>query len=162
MTVWVVRVVDDLAKEREALELGTCITGFDRVPDFRTFIDSVAIMNALSKLYPAKNNAGLGAWSSQMLAFRDSIQVGDYVLMPSKINDVLHVGVVSGPYDYAKMDGKARHQRKVKWCGKMRKEDARATGQGSIGTFLAVFRVDKPHFVAAVQQIVEKQPGPKT
>ena len=50
----------------------------------------------------------------QLVEFRDSIKVGDYVLVPLQTRGVYHIGEVTGPYQFVE-SRPYPHRRSVKW-----------------------------------------------
>ena len=157
MAVWIVRAAGDAAKEREALAGGCCIAGWDELVDFRS-LDERTLKDAIGKAHPAKSNAGIAGWASQIIRFRDVMAPGDTVVMPTGGGTgVLHVGVLEGEYVHAPAipGGRPRHKRAVRWIGSMPKLRVAAEAKGTIGAFLTVYRVEKPAFERQLRGIID-------
>lgn len=114
---WVVRAGRYGEQEQANLDAGTAsigwsigdLTGTTSREDVRTIMDTA---------YPEDSPGRLANFTGQVWAFRNQIQPGDIVIMPSKLRPgYLHLGKCTGPYRYqpGAPDVARRHQVPVEW-----------------------------------------------
>ena len=79
-------------------------------PDLRTVLDD---------FYPTLPSSKLASWSDQIWSFAHDIQQKDWIIVPSKLSPVLHVGEITGEYNYEKNNSDPYyHSRDIKWIEK--------------------------------------------
>ena len=79
-------------------------------PDLRTVLDD---------FYPTLPSSKLASWSDQIWSFAHDIQQKDWIVVPSKLSPVLHVGEITGEYNYEKNNSDPYyHSRDIKWIEK--------------------------------------------
>ncbi len=79
-------------------------------PDLRTVLDD---------FYPTLPSSKLASWSDQIWSFAHDIQQKDWIIVPSKLSPVLHVGEITGGYNYEKNNSDPYyHSREIKWIEK--------------------------------------------
>jgi restriction system protein len=85
-----------------------------------TGLSTQELERGLLSSHPAWNNRQLGQARSQLLAFRDRIQIGDLVAVPRKENNLIAVGRVIGDYSFDTKAGPGDfpHFRTVEWINK--------------------------------------------
>ena len=73
----------------------------------------------LDDIYPSQASMKLSSWSDQIWSFVHEIQIKDWIVVPSKLSPVLHVGEVLGDYLYEKnADDPYFHSKQIKWIEK--------------------------------------------
>jgi restriction system protein len=78
--------------------------------------DYEAIKKVVQSHYPDENPHKIGNWSGQIWAFVVAMQVGDWVVVPSKKSATIAIGEIQSGYTFdSKGTGLYRHYRKVKW-----------------------------------------------
>ena len=108
-------------------------------------------------VYGYESKRAVAASAGMLYRFRYEIQVGDYVVFPSKSNNEINIGIIEGDYQY---DANASYvqQRRVKWLKHLPRT---AFSQGALyetGSFMTLFMV-KNHadeFLAALDKGFKK------
>ena len=73
----------------------------------------------LTDIYKLEKGRTAINWASQIWAMAHKVKIGDWVVLPSKVNRTLHFGEVIGNYVFDKSLGSPYyHYRKVKWFAK--------------------------------------------
>ncbi len=68
------------------------------------------------ELYPQDGKRKIQAWSRQAYQFTRCMKEGDWVVLPSKFNPVLHFGKVLGPVEFnPKDENPYKNSRRVEW-----------------------------------------------
>jgi restriction system protein len=155
--VWVMRAGGYGEDEEVALGKGLAIIGFRNAGDLMKYPNVEAIAEALKKGDKTPNQDRADTQARQLWAFSRQAQEGDTVVLPLKTQPgQIALGLLAGPYEYAKVGDELRHTRKVKW---VRPDLPRTTFQQdllySFGAFLTVCRIrrnDAERRVAAVME----------
>ena len=75
---------------------------------FKTDLNKIAeqkdLRTTLDDFYPTLPSSKLASWSDQIWSFAHDIQQKDWVIVPSKLSPVLHVGEITGAYTYEKQN----------------------------------------------------------
>ena len=66
-------------------------------------------------IYPDAKPGSIPGSSGMLYRFCHEIQVGDYIVFPSKIDKMINIGIVESPYIYDQTETEYVHKRKVKW-----------------------------------------------
>jgi restriction system protein len=148
--------------EETALAQGLAIIGFRNVGDLMKYPSIEAIAEALKKGDKTPNQDRADTWARQLWAFSRVAQEGDTVVLPLKTQPgQIALGVLSGPYAYAKVGDELRHTRKVKW---VRPDLPRTTFQQdllySFGAFLTVCRIRRNEAERRVAAVLEGKADP--
>ena len=90
---------------------------------FKTDLNKIAeqteLRTVLDDFYPTLPSSKLASWSDQIWSFAHDIQQKDWVIIPSKLSPVLHVGEITGGYNYEKQGTDPYyHSREIKWIEK--------------------------------------------
>lgn len=67
------------------------------------------------KVYPDAKKGSIGNGAGMLFRFTNEVQIGDYVVFPSKINRQINIGMVESKYIYNATATEYVHQHKVKW-----------------------------------------------
>lgn len=67
------------------------------------------------KVYPDAKKGSIANGAGMLYRFACEVQVGDYVVFPSKIDRMINLGVIEGGYEYDADAAEYVQQRKVKW-----------------------------------------------
>ncbi|MBR2790558.1 MAG: restriction endonuclease [Eggerthellaceae bacterium] len=78
--------------------------------------------------------------------FANEMEIGDYVVFPSKINSQINIGIIEGPYTYVPEYETNSihcypHQRKVKWLKHLPRTDFSQGALYEVGSALTLFQV---------------------
>ena len=68
-----------------------------------------------ARVYPQDKKGTIALAAGMLYRFRFEVQVGDYVVFPSKSNREINIGIVDGEYQYEASAREYVNRRKVKW-----------------------------------------------
>ncbi len=90
---------------------------------FKTDLNKIPEQNELRSVlddfYPTLPSSKLASWSDQIWSFAHDIQQKDWIIVPSKLSPVIHVGEITGGYNYEKNGADPYyHSRDIKWIEK--------------------------------------------
>ena len=68
-----------------------------------------------AKVYPNVKKGQIPTSSGMLYRFLHEVQIGDYVVFPSKVDRKINIGTIEGEYYFDNTDGKYVQRRKVKW-----------------------------------------------
>lgn len=77
--------------------------------------DREAFKKKYAKVYPRDKKGAIALAAGMLYRFRFEVQVGDYVVFPSKSNREINIGIVDGEYQYEASAQEYVNRRKVKW-----------------------------------------------
>lgn len=111
------------------------------------------------KVYPDAKKGNVVNSVGMLFRFVHEIQIGDYIIFPSKSNRMINIGVVDGMYKCDFDAGEYIQQRSVKWLKHLPRT---AFSQGAlyeIGSFLSLFVVKNyaDEFLAALDKSFKKE-----
>jgi len=115
------------------------------------------VIRILDTTYPNGKPARNRNWANQIWAFAKDMEVGDWVVMPSKMKSLLHFGEIKGEYVHDSRQGSPYfHHRKVKWFAK----DIPRTNFDqdilySLGAFLTVCRISRNDAEARIKAMAQ-------
>ena len=139
MTAWVVRGGSNGEYEAEALDNHVLALGFDEIDltDIQTRDD---LKNLYQQVAPDATPYQIGNWAGQLWHFRDSIKIGDLVVMPrKKIWEFVAIGEIAGKYKFHVES--PFHRRAVEWINKeVRRDSLDDDLLKSMNSDLTVFR----------------------
>ena len=152
MAVWVVRCGSNGEFEDEALENGKLTLGFDAM-DLTNVHTREALKNMYHQVVPDATAYQIGNWAGQLWNFKDSIKIGDLVVMPRKKTwDVVAVGEIAGEYEYHPEH--PCHKRAVTWISNNVSRDSLDQGLSkSMKSDLTVFMPDRLNNVEAEERL---------
>lgn len=77
------------------------------------------LLQKLQEVYPSEKMNTLKNWASQIYPIAHRVEVGDWVVLPSKRTNTIHIGKITGEYQYAEENGSPYyHYRTVDWFAK--------------------------------------------
>ncbi|MEE2764904.1 MAG: restriction endonuclease [Candidatus Neomarinimicrobiota bacterium] len=84
--------------------------------DLNKLSDKAELRIKLDGFYPNQASMKLTSWSDQIWSFVHEIQEKDWIVIPSKLSPVLHVGKVTGAYVFDKNgDDPYFHSKEIQW-----------------------------------------------
>ena len=87
--------------------------------DLNKLSTKVDLRTKLDDIYPSQASMKLSSWSDQIWSFVHELQIKDWIVVPSKLSPVLHVGEITGDYSYEKNeDDPYFHSKKIRWIEK--------------------------------------------
>ena len=111
------------------------------------------------QIYPNAKKGSVATGAGMLYRFRHEVQVGDYVVFPSKSNREVNIGVVEGEYIYDPNQVEYVQTRKVKWLKHLPRM---AFSQGAlyeIGSLMTLFSVKNyaDEFLGALDKNFKKK-----
>lgn len=87
--------------------------------DLKQYKDRTAHLQKLQEMYPTEKINTLRNWESQIYPIAHRMQKGDWVVLPSKRTSTIHIGIITGDYEYDINNGNPYyHYRDVEWFAK--------------------------------------------
>lgn len=113
-----------------------------------------AFKKRYSQVYSNAKKGSVPTSSGMLFRFIHEIQIGDYVVFPSKSNRMINIGVVKGEYMYVESAAEYVQQRSVEWIKRLPRT---AFSQGAlyeIGSAMSLFAIKKyaDEFLAALDK----------
>ena len=149
--------------ENYALEHNRAIVGFKEVGSLKDTKDYDELKTIAKEVYPEEKPKAISNFAGQLWAFVHDMQQGDIVVLPQKLTSQIALGLVSGPYQYEKVNGEYRHVRSVEW---KRTDIPRTTFEQdllySFGAFMTVCNITRNDAAKRVEAVLngDKDPGP--
>lgn len=105
-----------------------------------------AFKAALKANQPNATDASVRAQSSPLFRFTHEMQIGDYVIYPSKTDRMIYVGIIQSDYEYQSNleDDEYKNRRKIEWItpnGIPRNSFSQAT-LNELGAFISIFQLN--------------------
>ena len=152
--------------ETAALRENLAILGFGEVGDLSSCDSPPAVSERVRRAYPAAKAGQVNQWAGSLKRFVLDLRVGDWVLMPRKVDrdtrNTIAVGRVTGPYAFREVDGTSRHTRTVVW---EQREVSRGRFDGRFADALqsahTVTWVDEEDAAAKLTSLLEERPDPE-
>ncbi|HLL26906.1 MAG TPA: restriction endonuclease [Xanthobacteraceae bacterium] len=145
MTFWVARAGKHGDNEEYALEKNVVAIGWEEVGDLSQISDKDHLQQTVMSAHPHQSSGTLNMWTGELWAFKERMQVNDWIALPLKSRSAIAIGQIAGAYKWVQdaPEG-AKHQRKVKWT---RTDIPRSQVDQdllySLGSSLTVFRVKR-------------------
>ena len=135
--------------------------GWDRMEDLTQLkADREAFKERLVKAYPERKPGYYPMATGQLFRFVHEMKDGDLVIYPSKRDKRVHIGEVTGPYQYAAKNAESYpHRRPVQWIVDFARTKFSQGALYEIGSAMSLFQVRNyaDEFVAA---LAGKAPAP--
>lgn len=103
--------------------------------------DREAFKEKFKQVYPDSKAQAIPTSAGMLFRFIYEMQMGDYVVFPSKFNRMINIGVVEGEYTYVSSELHYVQRRKVRWIKQLPRT---AFSQGAlyeVGSALSLFMV---------------------
>ena len=157
MALWLVRAGKHGEDEHTAIEKGIAIIGWLEMPDLSNIDSFEEMKDKYSEIYPDVSRNSVINSASQLWAFTNKIQKGEYIVLPLKSRSLISVGKVIGDYLYQN----GRHTRKVEWVNDSIPRNK--FGQDllySFGAYMTVCQIQRNDAEDRVMAILEGKPDP--
>lgn len=146
MSLWLIRAGRHGEFESKFFEEGRVyVTWGDLQLNLSQLEGREELVKALSELYKDSKLNKLRNWAGQLWPFAHAMQKGDLVVLPSKTQQSIYVGEITGDYHYEpKGPNPFYHYRTVKWIGEA--IPRQRFGQDllhSLGAFLTICRIQR-------------------
>lgn len=136
--VWGIHTLDDnLFLKNNVIAIGW--------PDFGDLSKVTATREAFkehyAKVYPNDKPGAIPTSAGMLYRFIHEINIGDYVIFPSKIDRMVNIGIVEGEYTYVDSEKEYVQQRKVKWLKHLPRTSFTQGALYEIGSAMSLFMV---------------------
>lgn len=155
--VWGIHTLDDyLFLQKNVIAIGWRDMGdLSKLPDNRD-----AFKEKYRNVYTDAKKGAIGTSAGMLYRFVHELQVGDYIVFPSKIDRKINIGTVESEYIYNPEANKYVQQRKVKWLKHLPRT---AFSQGAlyeIGSAMSFFSVKNfaDEYLSALDKGFKKTP----
>lgn len=91
--------------------------------------------------YPNSKKGSISTSSGMLYRFVHEMQIGDYVVFPSKTDRMVNIGVVESSYQYVPDAVEYKQQRRVKWIKHLPRTSFSQGALYEIGSFMSLFTV---------------------
>ena len=110
--VWGIHTLDDNLFLKE----NVIAIGWKEIGDLNKIApDRDAFKKKYIETYPDAKKMGIATSAGMLYRFAHEVQIGDYIVFPSKINREINIGTVESDYIYEPDTESYVQQRKVKW-----------------------------------------------
>lgn len=160
--LWLVRAGKNGERETAALSQGLLAPGFMEVGDLTSAKSRDAVFARVSEAFPGEGENKLKNFAAQLNQFRNTIEIGDLVVMPRKLTTGVAFGRVTGPYVYSD-DPALRHIRTVDWKRvDVPRIDLKQDLRFSFGAFMTICEISRNEALKRIQAVIDtgKDPGP--
>lgn len=120
MAVWLFRAGKSGEFESKFLHDGKIYLTWERLNrDLNSIKSKNELFEVLLEVYPEFKRATIRNWTGQVYPMANSMKIGDWVVLPSKLKSAIHFGEIKGGYEFhPEADEDYRHSRKVEWFAK--------------------------------------------
>lgn len=165
MTLWLIRAGSHGEHEQKFLDEGRVYVAWPSLNvNLGTLSDRQALIRVLTERFPDEKPKALINWSSQVWGFAQEMAVGDWVVMPSKLQSGLYFGELSGGYHF-ELNGPDPyfHWRTIDWFSGLIPRSAFPQDLlYSFGAFLTICRIQRNDAEARVRAMAANQWKPES
>lgn len=110
--------------------------------------------------YPDAKKGSIANGAGMLFRFVHEVQIGDYVVYPSKVDRKINIGIVKGEYSYNPNAPEYVQQRKVKWLKHLPRTVFSQGALYEVGSAMSFFAVKNysDEFLAALDRDFSKNP----
>lgn len=94
-----------------------------------------------TETYPNAKKGSVATGAGMLYRFAHEVEIGDYVVFPSKIDRQINIGVIEGGYEYHPEAAEYVHQRKVKWLKHLPRTSFSQGALYEVGSAMSFFTV---------------------
>lgn len=153
--VWGIHTMND----NLFLNKGVIAIGWSEVGDLSKIEPTRDAFKAkMISAYPNAKKGAIPTSSGMLFRFVHEVQLGDYIVFPSKVDRQINLGIVEGEYTYEPSEAEYVQQRKVKWLKHLPRT---AFSQGAlyeVGSAMSFFAVKNyaDEYLAALDKDFKK------
>ncbi len=158
--LWIVRAGAHGERELAAISQTKLLPGFLEVGDLSHCKDRDGILEHLQEALPNQGDNRLRNFAAQLNQFVNTMQVGDYVVMPRKVTNGVAIGIVKGQYEYD-AGSEFKHSRAVEWKEESVPRDTfKQDLRHSFGAFMTICEIKRNAALERVKAVLEKGVDP--
>ena len=154
--LWGIHTYDD----QLFLNKNVIAIGWKEFGDLSRFpADREAIKKEYALAYPNEPKGSIPTCAGMLYRFCFEVKEGDYVVYPSKIDKMINIGIVEGPYYFDTAEGQYPQKHKVKWIKSLPRTVFSQGALHEIGSALSFFTVRNyaDEFIAALDKDFAKK-----
>ncbi|HEX6986071.1 MAG TPA: restriction endonuclease, partial [Planctomycetaceae bacterium] len=162
ITIWGIHGGRTGDADRLFLKRNFVAIGWDKVGDLSKLgADRESFKAAVAAAYPDKKPGAIPNNAGQLYRFVHEIEVGDFVVYPSKRDRQIHIGRVAGPYRYdPSLEEGYPNLRPVEWIRAVPRTRFSQGALYEVGSALSFFQVKNyaEEFLAAAENKIQPPP----
>ena len=163
-SIWGIRAgkhgeADSLFLQHSYMAIGWPLGDLGKLPPDRN-----AFKQKYATHYPDASPPAVANGAGQVYRFVHEVKSGDLVIYPSKVDRLVHIGEVAGPYQYDPSSGEDfADRRKVKWLKHVPREQFSQGALYTLGAIQTLFQIENyaDEFRAALQGTLRPTPPDK-
>lgn len=159
--VWGIHTKDDnLFLQKDVIAIG-----WKEIGDLSKIdAEREAFKEKYAQIYPKAKKGSIANGAGMLYRFACEVQIGDYVIFPSKIDRKINIGIVESDYEYDPNAFEYVQQRKVKWLKHLPRT---AFSQGAlyeVGSAMSFFSIKNysDEYLAALEKNFKKEENNST
>lgn len=156
---WIVRAGRNDEFERVAINENLIAIGWRRVGDLTPYTTKAEVRRAVAKSYPEAQASTRDTYAPQLFAFRNSMSVGDYVILLRANAPEVAVGEILSEYTY-RAEPAPHHIRAVSWLRPEMRLGEIGPDLVTAPALTAVYRITKPGAVTRIREAVSGDSPP--
>lgn len=117
MNVWLFRAGAQGEYEQKFLDDGRIYLTWDKLKiNLNDYKSRSKLFDKLEEIYDSDKKGRIRNWVSQIYPIAHRMKIGDWVVLPSKASSTVHIGRITGEYEYIESNGdRYYHSRTVDW-----------------------------------------------
>lgn len=116
--------------------------GWEEMGDIKSVGDNRDdIKKRYAEVYPDASTGSIATCVGMLYRFAYEVQIGDYVVYPSKADRKINIGVIESDYYHDAAENQYTHRRKVKWLKSFPRTDFSQGALYEVGSALTFFQV---------------------
>ena len=125
--------------------------------DLSKYRDRTKLLNKLREIYSSEKLNTVKNWETQIYPIAHRMKKGDWVVLPSKHTSTIHIGKITGEYEYnAGNENPYCHYRNVDWFAKdIPRSNFASDLLYSFGAFMTVCRITRNDAEARIKAMAE-------
>lgn len=154
---WVLRTGRDGEREHAALERNQGLPGMDYGPLTNAAPTIAEIKSAMRSEHPEMKAGTISNLAGQLNRFKNEMQMGDLVLMPSKHErNRIYYGYVAGPYEYhPEAPVEFRHVRPIDWASDyFYRDDLGEDLKNSLGAIQTLLKIKRNNAFERLNSVI--------
>lgn len=136
--IWGIHTMDDnLFLQEQVIAIG-----WKEMGDLSKIVSTrEAFKDRYSTIYTDAKKGSIANGAGMLYRFANEVQIGDYVVFPSKIDRRINIGIVEGDYTYNPSALEYVQQRKVKWLKHLPRTAFSQCALYEVGSAMSFFSV---------------------
>lgn len=158
MALWLIRAGKFGEYENKFLNDNRVYITWDKLKvDLAALPDKIALYGKLQEIYAGEKPAAIRNYTGQLWPFGKDIQKGDWVVLPSKFKSAIHIGEITGEYEFhPTAENPYYHSRKVKWFAlDIPRSNFEQDLLYSFGAFMSVCRISRNDAEARIKAMAK-------